>query len=263
MQDLKVTYIQSPLVWEKPEENRNLFSKEINKISEETDLIILPEMFNTGFSMRPEITAEKMNGKTLQWMKEMAEKKSCVITGSLAIEEDGKYFNRLIWMRPDGSYSSYDKRHLFRHGHEQDHYETGTRKLIVELKGWKICPLVCYDLRFPVWSRNRQVNGKASYDLLIYVANWPEVRSFPWKTLLIARAIENQAFVVGVNRVGQDGMNLPHQGDSAVISFKGELLSQINAGKDLAETITLSYQALADFRSAFPVGLDADEFTLE
>jgi omega-amidase len=266
MQDISITYLQSSLHWENPEENRRLFTSSIETIEGATDLVILPEMFNTGFSMRPEVTAEAMDGPTVNWMREMARQRNCVITGSLAIAEKGRFYNRLVWMRPDGTYSSYDKRHLFRHGHEPEHYQAGTKKLIVELKGWKICPLICYDLRFPVWSRNRWENKTgthmAAYDLLLYVANWPEVRSLPWKTLLLARAIENQAYVAGVNRIGNAGEGISHSGDSAVIGFKGELLSQVNTGKDFKETILLSYNALVDFRRDFPVGMDADEFSL-
>jgi omega-amidase len=202
MNDLKITLIQSNLFWENKVKNLEQFSHKIDAISEATDLIVLPEMFTTGFSMSPEKLAENVNGETVKWMKATAHKKNCVVTGSFICEEGGNYFNRLLWVNADGTYSKYDKRHLFSMGDENNHYATGEEKLIVKLKGWKICPLICYDLRFPVWARNTK---EASYDVLIYVANWPERRSYPWKTLLLARAIENQSYVIGSNRVGVDG----------------------------------------------------------
>jgi omega-amidase len=267
MQDLQITYLQSTLHWENPEANRKMFGAQLDKISAHTDLLLLPEMFNTGFSMKPEVTAEAMDGPTVSWMKEMASRKSCVIAGSMAVKENGKYFNRMVWMRPDGTWAGYDKRHLFRYGNENNHYVAGDQRLIVDLKGWKICPLICYDLRFPVWARNSWTRkgdqAEAAYDLLIYAANWPEVRSFPWKSLLTARAIENQTYVVGVNRVGEDGNQMSHSGDSAVYNFKGEILSSPNAGLEMQETISLSYANQDAFRRSFPAGLDADGFTLD
>jgi predicted amidohydrolase len=195
-------------------------------------------------------------------MKKMAAEKNCVVTGSIIIEEDGNYFNRLIWMRANGSFETYDKRHLFRYGNEHEHYTAGNKKIIVEINGWKICPLVCYDLRFPIWSRNKFKNGVWDYDLLIYVANWPERRNHPWQTLLLARAIENQCYVAGVNRVGNDGNDVFHSGDSAVINFKGEIISKIKPKEENVETVTLSYPELVEFRKNFPVGLDADPFSI-
>jgi predicted amidohydrolase len=266
MHDLKISIIQSDLHWEDAAANLQLFSEKIAEIAQETDLILLPEMFNTGFSMRPELVAEEMNGPTFNWMKSTASKMNCVIAGSLAVKEGDKYFNRLIWMRPDGSCKKYDKHHLFRYGHEQEHYSPGKAKLIVELKGWKICPLICYDLRFPVWSRNRwkaeNDELRADYDLLIYVANWPEVRSHPWKTLLLARAIENQCFVAGLNRTGTDGNNHQYAGDSAVIDFRGQIISK-TGGEPSVETVSLSYSSLFAFRKSFPAGMDADSFQLD
>src|SRR5699024_11051193 len=187
-------------------------------IREKTDLIVLPEMFSTGFTMNPETLAEEMNGPTMKWMLEQAQKFSCVVTGSLPIKEDGKFFNRLIWMRPDGSFEHYDKRHLFGLGKEDRVYSPGNKKLFVELNGWKICPVICYDLRFPVWLRNTN----AEYDILLVVANWPEKRSSHWKALIPARAVENQAFVIGVNRVGHDGNEVYHAGDSMCIDPNGK-----------------------------------------
>lgn len=259
MSDLKITIIQSQLHWENKEENLNMFFNEISTITENTDLIVLPEMFTTGFSMKPEKFSESMNGKTVTWMKEKAQQKNCVITGSFICEENEKYFNRLVWMKPDGTYNVYDKRHLFRMGEENNHYSSGNNKLVVELKGWKICPLICYDLRFPLWSRN---NADTTFDLLIYVANWPESRAHAWKILLPARAIENQCYVAGVNRVGADGNNINHSGDSAVINAKGEIISKTQSSQENTETITLRKDHLINFRKEFPVLLDADKFEL-
>lgn len=260
MNDLKISIIQSDLHWENKEENLKMFSQKMASISEPTDLIVLPEMFTTGFSMRPELLAEPMSGNAVSWMKEKAKEKNCVITGSFICEDNGKHFNRLVWMNADGTYSVYDKRHLFRMGDEDNHYGHGQKKIIVELKGWKICPLICYDLRFPVWARNTKEN---LYDALIYVANWPERRSHPWKSLLVARAIENQSYTIGVNRVGNDGNDIYHSGDSVALNFKGEIIRKIESGKEVIETINLKYSDLEDFRKMFPVMLDADDFEIK
>ena len=259
MNDLKMTIIQSNLHWENKEENLAMFSQKIAAVAESTDLIVLPEMFTTGFSMQPEKFAETMEDETVNWLKEKARKKNCVITGSFICEEKGKYYNRLVWMRPDGRYSTYDKRHLFSMGDENNHYTAGKNKIIETIKGWKICPLICYDLRFPVWSRTAKTNP---YDVLIYVANWPERRNHPWKTLLLARAIENQSYVIGVNRVGDDGNQIYHSGDSAVINAKGEIISKTAAHVEATETVTLSASELQEFRKQFPVLNDADDFKL-
>lgn len=260
MNDLKITIIQSDLHWEDKEKNLEMFSQKIASISEATDLIVLPEMFTTGFSMRPELFAETMSGNTVNWMKEKANEKKCVITGSFICEDNGKHFNRLVWMNADGSYSVYDKRHLFRMGDEDNHYGHGEKRLIVDLKGWKICPLICYDLRFPVWARNTKAH---QYDVLIYVANWPERRAHPWKSLLIARAIENQSCVVGVNRIGNDGNDIYHSGDSIVLNAKGEPVSKTKSKEESIETVILSYSELMEFRKMFPVMLDADDFEIK
>lgn len=273
MNNLKISIIQSKLYWENRNENLKMFSEKIVAIKEQTDLIVLPEMFTTGFSMNPEKLFDTMEGETIQWMKRESAKKKCVITGSFICEVNGKYFNRLIWMRADGSYEWYDKRHLFRMAEEDKHYTAGEKKLIVELNGWKICPSICYDLRFPVWSRNRmgvmskeKGEGKdlssPDYDLLIYVANWPERRAHPWKALLLARAIENQCYVVGVNRVGEDGNAISYSGDSVVINAKGEIISKTKANEESIETIEINYNELVEFRKHFPVFLDADKFEL-
>jgi|ERR1043165_2442442 predicted amidohydrolase len=258
MNNLSITTIQSDLHWEDKVKNLEMFAAKIASVPA-TDLIILPEMFTTGFSMRPELFAEKMDGATVSWMRYRAKEKNCVITGSFMCEEGGKYFNRLVWMRPDGTYETYDKRHLFRMGEEDKHYAAGQKRIIVDLKGWKICPLVCYDLRFPVWARNTKSD---TYDLLIYVANWPERRTFPWRSLLTARAIENQSYVVGLNRVGNDAAGVYHCGDSLILNFKGELIGKTITKDESIETISLNYDELAEFRKTFPVMLDADDFEI-
>jgi predicted amidohydrolase len=257
MPDLNITLIQSELHWENVEANLAMFANKIAAFKEQTDLILLPEMFSTGFSMKPEKLAEEMNGSAIEWMKKQAKEKNAVICGSLIIKEQGKYYNRLIWMRPDGAFSVYDKRHLFRMGEENNHYSAGSSKITEEIKGWKILPLVCYDLRFPVWSRNSD-----NYDLLLYVANWPERRNHAWKSLLIARAIENQSYVLGLNRVGNDGNNIYYSGDSSVINFKGEIIFQ-EANNELVKSFTLKKEPLEEYRKEFPVLMDRDEFELK
>jgi predicted amidohydrolase len=263
MNPLKVSLLQTSLHWQDVPANLAHFEAKLRAINGETDLVALPEMFTTGFTMSPETMAEAHGGPGLQWMIRMAGEKNCVLTGSIAVQDKGLYYNRLYWVRPDGSYQYYNKRHLFRMAHEQQHYTAGEQKLVVELKGWKICPLVCYDLRFPVWSRNRLVNNTPEYDLLIYVANWPEARAYPWKQLLIARAIENQCYVLGLNRVGTDGNKHLYSGDSAAINPRGELISKPNANEDIHETLELSHSYLEEFRKVFPVMLDADDFELK
>jgi predicted amidohydrolase len=258
MSDLTITLLQTLLHWHDRALNLEMFAQKIESITEPTDLIILPEMFTTGFTMQAPEMAETMGGPTVHWLRNIAAAANAVVTGSLIITEKGKYYNRLVWMRPDGSYESYDKRHLFRMAGETEVYAGGTERLIVDLKGWRICPLICYDLRFPVWSRN----GQSAYDLLLYVANWPAARNNAWKTLLPARAIENIAYVAGVNRVGEDGHGHSYSGDSMVVDFKGTVLWS-QAEEEYTLTITLSYQELADFRTRFPAHLDADTFTLQ
>jgi predicted amidohydrolase len=295
--NLKITIIQSELHWENIDENLAMFSEKINAISEPTDVIVLPEMFNTGFSMLSEKLAENMDGKTVAWMKAQSQKSGAVITGSLIIKaspnlsKEGEpiisppgrtretFFNRLIWVQPNGEIYTYDKRHLFRMAGEQEHFSAGTERLIVNYKGWKICPMICYDLRFPVWSRNVEfkiessklkaqnchpepIEGQAAnaYDILIYIANWPAARKAPWCKLLEARAIENQCFVVGVNRVGQDGKQIDYSGNSAIINPKGEVVSTVPENENTVQTIPISLQELNDFREKFPVGKDGDGF---
>lgn len=276
MQDLSVTLIQSDLYWENQIANLANLEEKIAQISTQTDLIILPEMFNSGFTMNAKSVAEPMNFTTFKWLRQQAKKANSVVTGSFIVKEGKNYFNRLIWMRPDGSFEKYDKRHLFRMGNEHLTFTGGTERIIVELKGWKICPLICYDLRFPIWSRQEgkkieeretysPLTPQASpplYDLLIYVANWPSARSQVWDTLLMARAIENQSYCIGVNRVGNDGMGLNYSGNSAVIDFKGNQ-TFYQKDSEIIHSQTLNYQDLTDFRAKFPAYLDADNYTIE
>lgn len=263
---MKVTLVQATLHWEDPQKNIEHFDTLVNSIKEPTDLIVLPEMFSTGFTMKPEKLAEPLNGPSLQWMAKTAKTKHAVLCGSVAVNDNGRFYNRLFWVEPDGKISTYDKRHLFRMANEDKHYTMGSQKIIKNISTWQICPLICYDLRFPVWSRNtfKMADGvpQAAYDVLIYVANWPEVRSYPWKQLLIARAIENQCYVIGVNRIGKDGNGISHSGDSVVINPRGEIISKTKPNEESVETVNLDKKYLDDFRMAFPVGMDADDFNL-
>jgi predicted amidohydrolase len=251
---INVTLIQSDIIWEDRISNLKKYQEKINQI-ESTDLIILPEMFTTGFSMSPKSISENMNGETIQWMKQNAHKMNSAICGSTIIEEDSKYFNRFIWVNPDGSIHHYDKRHLFSFAGENENYTPGNEKIIIEYKGWKICPLICYDLRFPVWSRNSE-----DYDLLIYVANWPDKRKSAWKSLLTARAIENQCYVIGVNRVGEDSKNY-YSGDSSLINALGETL-YTNSHIEEIYSNTISKYDLNKIRTQLPFLNDKDNFKI-
>jgi len=257
IKDIKATFIQTELFWKDPDKNLKMFSQKLARIKKPTDLIILPEMFNTGFSMDVEKLSENMEGRSMQWMAASAVDKNRVVVASLIIKERGAFYNRLVWMRPDGTYACYDKRHLFRMEGENEHFKAGQKRLITELKGWKFCPLICYDLRFPGWSRNR-----GDCDCLIYIADWPEVRSYAWKALLTARAIENQAYVIGVNRIGKDGHGISFSGDSVIIDPRGRKQSRTKAHQESIETIDLSYNNLLGFRKKFQVHLDADDFNI-
>jgi omega-amidase len=259
---LKISAIQSNLVWEDIDANLSAFENKINSLTSKSDLIVLPEMFSTGFSMNPNRCAEKPNGKTTLWMQKMARHANSVITGSIVIEENGKYFNRLIWMKPNGNYETYDKKHLFSIAGENEIYTAGTDKLIIELKGWKICPLICYDLRFPVWCKNKYIRNEFEYDLLIFVANWPEIRSHAWNTLLAARAIENMSYLVGVNRVGDDGNKISHSGNTQIIDPKGMIISKPIEGEESVCQATLDAAVLKNFRNQFAVGDDWDQFRI-
>ena len=275
MSSLNFTLIQTNLSWEDKEANLQLLEDKINAIKENTQVVILPEMFSTGFSMKAEELAEKMGGKTMQWMRKMASEKKIIVTGSLMIEEEGKYYNRLIWMLPNGQYGKYDKRHLFAYAEEDKHYTPGIQRLIASANGWKINLMVCYDLRFPVWARQQsslqesektppltgEVGRGPEYDVLIYVANWPERRSIAWKTLLVARAMENQCYVIGVNRVGKDGHDIYHSGDSIVVDPLGEILYHKADDEDIY-TISLEKEHLQKIREKLPFWRDADRFLI-
>jgi predicted amidohydrolase len=256
---LTFTLIQTNLFWENKEANLAMLEEKINSIEEKTQVVVLPEMFSTGFSMQPKLFAETMQGESINWMKKIAASKRIIITGSLMIEEDGNYYNRLIWMLPNGNYGHYDKRHCFAYANEDKHYTAGTKKSIAQVNGWKINLQVCYDLRFPVWARQQKDD---LFDTIIYVANWPTRRSYAWKSLLVARAIENQCYVVAVNRVGNDGNNIEHCGDSMVINPLGEILYH-KQNDEAIFTITLDKKILEDVRKKFPFWKDADEFMLK
>lgn len=264
MQDLKVTLIQSDLHWEDIEANLAMFEEKVWQIGNTTDVIVLPEMFTTGFTMAAQKLAEHMNMRTFKWMKQMADQTGALMLGSYIVRVHDKYFNRLLWMEPGGNFKTYDKRHLFRMAGENKVYSPGESLLIGTWKGWRICPLVCYDLRFPVWSRNRwdARNHRLNYDLLVYVANWPTTRIGAWDILLRARAIENLSYAVGVNRIGQDGNGIEYNGNSAIISPKGEHI-YINEGTESMKTIELSSNSLEAFRDRFPAYQDADGFDIE
>ncbi|HKG07874.1 MAG TPA: nitrilase family protein [Pedobacter sp.] len=256
--NLKITIFQAYLFWENIDKNlQNLALRLSMGIKEKTDLIVLPEMFNTGFSMNAEALAEEIGGKTMQWMKTQAEKYDCVITGSLIIREDGLYYNRMIWMLPDGSFSHYDKRHLFGLGDEDKNYTQGQNKVIVDLKGWKIRLAICYDLRFPVWLRNQN----KEYDILLLIASWPDKRSPHWNALIPARAIENQSYVIGANRVGHDGNEVYHSGHSQCIDPMGKTVYYKPEDEDLY-TFSIHYEELVKTRRSFPFLRDADNFKI-
>ncbi|WP_375419166.1 amidohydrolase [uncultured Hymenobacter sp.] len=258
METLTVTFLQAELHWHDAAANRAHLSQRLSDLAAPSDLIVLPEMFSTGFSMDAPALAEPMSGPTVAWLQAQAAAHNAVVTGSVIIAEEGRYYNRLLWARPDGRLSYYDKRHLFTLAGEQHVYAAGRQRLVEEWRGWRICPLVCYDLRFPVWSRNA---AQAPYDLLLYVANWPAVRRHAWSALLRARAIENVAYTLGVNRVGTDGLGHTYAGDSALLDMQGHYLVQVG---DLETTMTrtLARAPLTEFRAQFPVLNDGDEFEL-
>jgi predicted amidohydrolase len=262
MQDLIITPLQADLVWENTPANLQAFDVQVAGLAAPTDLVILPEMFNTGFSINPGL-AEKPNGRTFGWMQQKARELQCVVTGSVLTAENHNFYNRLYWVCPDGTFETYDKRHLFRLGKEWQVFTGGKRLLTVTLKGWKIRPLICYDLRFPVWSRNRFRNGNFDYDLLIYIANWPTVRSYAWQQLLVARAIENQSFVVAVNRIGTDGNNIHHTGHSVIIDAEGRYLYQAPPATPSASNIILHPYQLLESRKRFGFYADWDEFEVK
>lgn len=279
MSSLTITTIQTGLIWEDKEANLRLLEKKILSIPDPAEVVVLPEMFSTGFSMRPEIFAETMDGPTVSWMKAVAARRRVILTGSLIISEGDDYFNRCVWMQPDGVFGYYDKRHRFAYAGEDQSYTAGRRRMIASVKGWKVLPLVCYDLRFPVWSRQTPsvipngtgalheygpgaAGGPYEYDLLLYVANWPQRRAHAWKTLLPARAIENQCFVAGVNRIGNDGNGIYHSGDSQIIGPLGDVLYEAGDREEVF-SLTLQKDTLTGVRQHFPFWRDADHFSIE
>jgi len=258
MPDLRVSLIQTGLVWHDAAANRVAFDGLLAPLAGRTDIVVLPEMFTSGFTMEPAAVAEPPAGETATWLAEQAARLDAAVTGSIVGTEHGRYVNRLLWMTPDGAAAQYDKRHLFRMAREFQHYAAGSRRLVVDWRGWRICPLVCYDLRFPVWSRNL---ARDRYDLLVYVANWPAARRSAWRALLPARAIENLAYCVGVNRVGADPAGIEYAGESAAYDYLGKSL--VDCGGEMrVETVTLGRRALDAYREKFPAHLDADEFEL-
>jgi predicted amidohydrolase len=263
MQDLRVSTIQTSLFWEQCEKNLNHFDSLIDQIGEPSDLILLPEMFNTGFSINPGLCAESMDGPSVGFLRRKASSRNAVIIATLLIREGEAIYNRLVVMYPDGHFVTYDKRHLFRLSEELRIITRGAHKTLVEVNGWKILPMVCYDLRFPVWSKNNWKEGRYEYDLLVYLANWPGSRSQVWKTLLTARAIENHVYAAGVNRIGDDGNGTWHAGESMIADAKGNILYTACAGKQEVRTVILSWQELQLYRDAFTIGMDWDHFTIE
>ena len=255
---LSFSLIQTALFWEDKAANLAMLAEKIRRIEEYTEVIVLPEMFSTGFSMQPEKFAETMDGPTVEWMRILSAEKKAILTGSIIIKDDEKYYNRLIWMLPNGELGYYDKRHLFAFAGEDQHYSAGNKRLIASVKGWKINLQICYDLRFPVWARQQ---GE-EYDVLLYVANWPEKRNHAWKTLLTARAIENQCISVGLNRVGLDGNNIAHSGDSLIVGPLGEVLYHCAYEEDVF-TISLQKEEITNARAQFPFWKDADFFHIQ
>jgi predicted amidohydrolase len=255
--DLKVSLIQADLHWEDPAANRKHLESLMAPLAGSTHIALLPETFTTGFSMQASRLAETMDGETVQWMKDCARRYKILVCGSLIIEENGQYFNRLLWVQPDGVVHSYNKRHLFSYAGEDKEFTPGAQKIIVQVNGWKICPMICYDLRFPVWARNKE-----GYDALLYIANWPEKRNEAWETLLKARAIENQSIVIGVNRVGKDGNGHQYIGNSSIYGPLGELIAKARDAEEQVVQATLSYASVQETRLQLPFLKDMDRFAL-
>jgi predicted amidohydrolase len=258
MQDLTVSLVQYNIVWENKQQNVDYLEKKLEQVRDKTDIVVLPEMFSTGFSMNVEYLAENFHGPSLRWLKRKAKYLNAVVSGSFIAVENGKYYNRLFWVTPKGVVSSYDKRHLFRMADEHQSYSPGTASMVVKANGWNVSPFICYDLRFPVWSRNIA----NAFDLMIFVANWPDQRSDHWQTLLKARAIENQAYVVGVNRIGSDANQIRYSGNSLVFDPLGKELGGCG-NKEMILSVKLDINVLKNYRSKFPVWQDADKFRLE
>jgi omega-amidase len=269
MSGLRITLVQTNLHWEDKKANLDMLQKKIAGIRDETRLIILPEMFSTGFSTEKELLAESMDGPTVEWMKKTSAEKKAILTGSIMARDESegitRYHNRLVWMLPNGDYGFYDKRHLFAYGQEDQHFSPGKNRLVTQVNGWKISLQICYDLRFPVWLRQSKIKGEEDqleYDLLIVVANWPSARSLAWRTLLQARAIENQCYVVGVNRTGTDGKGLQYVGESMVLGPLGDMIRIMGAEEEIFSH-TLDHQHLDEVRSKFPFWRDADGFLIQ
>jgi len=258
MQDLKVSLVQSMLQWEDADANRSMFAERLAPLAGTTHLIVLPEMFTTGFSMRSRELAERMDGPTVAWMRAQAAALDAALYGSVIIEDGGRYVNRGLFVTPDGMVTAYDKRHLFRMAGEDGHFDTGNERVVVQWRGWRLLLQVCYDLRFPVFSRSRN-----DVDALLYVANWPEPRRSAWSSLLVARAIENLSYVVGVNRVGMDGKGIHYTGDSVTVEPKGQAIAMVEPGTEGIATVVLDAAALQEYRAKFPAHLDADDFSLK
>lgn len=259
-QPLTISLVQSKLFWEDKKSNLEMLEYKITNLKGKTEVVILPEMFSTGFSMNAAALAEDMDGITLQWMKRVAIENKIVLTGSVIIKEKNNYYNRLIWMLPNGTFGTYDKRHLFSYAGEDESFTPGNTRLIASVKGWKINLQICYDLRFPVWSR-QGTSAENNYDVMVYIANWPAKRSDAWKTLLQARAIENQSFVVGVNRVGEDGNGHHYDGESSILDPLGNIIYQ-KKDVETVITYTLSKEMLMKTRAHFPFLRDADDFII-
>ncbi len=256
MQDLKICFLQTEIFWHDRQKNRQMLEEKARQEGSDYDILILPEMFDTGFSMMPEKIKEQTASITTRWMLDLANGLKSAICGSVMEQVDGRYYNRFYWASPEGNLLHYDKKHLFRMGREPRHYSAGSEKIIISYKGWKILPLICYDLRFPVWSANTTENGNPAYDILIYVANWPGSRKDAWISLLKARALENQAYCIGVNRVGRDKNNLLYSGDSVAFNYRGEAFNQCAPHLENSSIFTASREHLHKFREKFPVYKD-------
>jgi predicted amidohydrolase len=257
VKNLRVTIIQSEITWHNITENLDHFESLIKKNNAAANLIILPEMFNTGFTMKPAEVSEEMTGPSVIFLRRLAREVNADIAGSIAIRENGAYYNRLVWLKPSGELFTYDKRHLFRMGGEEKVYTPGKSHLTININGWRIRPFICYDLRFPVWTRNSNME----YDLAVFTANWPAARDSHWDTLLRARAIENQCYVAGVNRTGADGNGITYNGRSSVIDFYGNVIYQSPDGESV-QTVELSFDKLSSYRNSFPAWMDSDRFRL-
>ena len=262
MNNLNIAYIQADLKWEDKQANLEHFSQLLEQVQVGTDIILLPETFTTAFPVDTSRFAETEDGITMQWLKHQAQAKNAVICATFAMNVEGHYYNSLVWMRPDGTYERYYKRHTFTMGGEDKFVERGNHQLIVKLKGWHIKPMVCYDIRFPIWARNRYQDGQYEYDLGFYLANFPDSRMNVWHTLLQARAIENQAYWIGVNRIGEDANGLHYSGESQVINSRGEVISKAEPYQEAVLHCTLDYEKLQRFREKFPLGPDWDGFEI-